>query len=54
MPQKIVCSKCGYVLYEDEELVQPVEILRKYDSRCPHCAIPLEARNFRVMKALHA
>jgi predicted nucleic-acid-binding Zn-ribbon protein len=54
MPQKISCSKCGFVLYEDEELIQPVEILRKYEFRCPRCVSTLEVQNVKVLKALHA
>lgn len=54
MPQKISCSKCGFVLYEDEELMQPVEILRKFEFQCPRCASSLEVHTVNVLKALQA
>lgn len=37
MPQKVLCHKCGQLLYEGEELKPPDEILQKYDGKCPNC-----------------
>ncbi len=54
MPQKVLCSNCGHVLYEDEELVQPVEILKKFEFKCPHCLRPLEAKSVKVLRAAPA
>lgn len=54
MPQKVICSKCGNVLYEDEELIQPVEILRRFEYRCPRCLTQLEVQSVKTLKAIHA
>jgi len=39
MPQKIFCSGCGVVLYKgfELELESPVEIIARYNSKCPNC-----------------
>ncbi|MBS7652179.1 MAG: hypothetical protein QXD04_02150 [Candidatus Bathyarchaeia archaeon] len=37
MPQQIICSDCGCVLYEGEVIKSPYEIIRKFNSRCPKC-----------------
>jgi len=37
MPQKVVCSRCGYILYEGDALKSPQEIIRKHEGRCPGC-----------------
>ncbi|MGD8564947.1 MAG: hypothetical protein PVF96_01195 [Candidatus Bathyarchaeota archaeon] len=37
MPQRVTCQKCGCVLYEDNELKTPEEILHKHDGKCPEC-----------------
>lgn len=37
MPQKIVCSGCGYLLYEGDILKSPQDIIKKYGGRCPSC-----------------
>lgn len=37
MPQKIVCSGCGHILYEGEILKSPQDIVKKYAGRCPRC-----------------
>jgi len=37
MPQKIVCSECGDVLYKGDTLKSPQDILKKYNGRCPKC-----------------
>jgi len=37
MPQRVVCQKCGYVLYEGDELKPPDEILQRYNGKCPRC-----------------
>jgi hypothetical protein len=37
MPQQIICSGCGYILYEGEVIKSPYEIMRKFNSRCPRC-----------------
>ncbi|MCS7097462.1 MAG: hypothetical protein NZ922_00540 [Candidatus Methanomethyliaceae archaeon] len=34
---KIICNNCRAVLYDDEELISPREIIDKYDSSCPKC-----------------
>lgn len=37
MPQNIVCSECGYQLYEGDILKSPQDIMKKYGGRCPRC-----------------
>jgi len=37
MPQKVVCSECGTVLYEGDILKSPRDILKKHNGRCPEC-----------------
>lgn len=37
MPERVVCEECGYVLYEDDDLKTPDEILSQYDGKCPEC-----------------
>ena len=41
MPLKIICSSCGFVLYEGKELKSIVDVLKKYGYRCPCCLSPL-------------
>ncbi|MCD6096036.1 MAG: hypothetical protein J7J99_05685 [Thermoprotei archaeon] len=44
MPEKIVCSHCGFVFYEGDDLVSPEVIAKRYGYRCPRCAAPLKVR----------
>jgi ribosomal protein S27AE len=37
LPQRIHCERCGAILYEDIELKPPIEIVQRYDGRCPKC-----------------
>jgi ribosomal protein S27AE len=37
MPQRILCEKCGAILYEGMELTPPDEIVQRYDGKCPKC-----------------
>ncbi|RLE81149.1 MAG: hypothetical protein DRJ52_04810 [Thermoprotei archaeon] len=37
MPERIVCSKCNFVLYKGNDPVPPEEIIKKYGGRCPRC-----------------
>ncbi|OYT53072.1 hypothetical protein B6U66_00145 [Candidatus Bathyarchaeota archaeon ex4484_135] len=50
MPQKVVCSKCGYVLFEEEEdLKPPDEIIQMFeDERCPKCGHKLSVVPVKV------
>jgi DNA-directed RNA polymerase subunit RPC12/RpoP len=42
MPQRILCSECGEVLYEGELLKSPQDIIKKYEGKCPSCGKRLE------------
>jgi ribosomal protein S27AE len=47
VPQRAVCQKCGYVLYEGDDLKPPDEIMQQCNGRCPKCGkklalIPLD------------
>jgi NAD-dependent SIR2 family protein deacetylase len=37
MPQRILCSKCGEVLYEGDLLKSPQDIIKKFEGKCPEC-----------------
>jgi DNA-directed RNA polymerase subunit RPC12/RpoP len=37
VPQKVICEKCGHVLYEGTELKPPDEIIQTNDGKCPKC-----------------
>lgn len=37
MPQRVLCSKCGAVLYEGVELTPPDEIVQRFNGKCPKC-----------------
>jgi DNA-directed RNA polymerase subunit RPC12/RpoP len=37
LPQKVICEKCGSVLYEGTELKPPDEIIQDNDGKCPKC-----------------
>jgi len=37
MPQKVLCSKCGAILYEGLELTPPDEIVQRFNGKCPRC-----------------
>lgn len=47
MPLKIICKKCGYVLFESEDLKSPQDILaEKYDNKCPKCGRRIKLDDF--------
>ena len=57
VPQKVVCSKCGYVLHEEEEdLKPPDEIIQMFeDERCPRCGhklsvIPVDVKIYPIRR----
>ncbi|MHA1145130.1 MAG: hypothetical protein ACTSRW_10365 [Candidatus Helarchaeota archaeon] len=37
MPQRIYCRKCGFILYNSQELICPSEILKRFGDECPRC-----------------
>lgn len=41
MPQKIICGSCRHTLYCGDELVNPEEVINKYNRICPECSKPL-------------
>ncbi len=38
MPQKIICSSCGEILYERNDLKSPVDIIKHFNGKCPKCS----------------
>ena len=48
MPQEIICSGCGYYLYEGNILKSPQDIIKKYDGRCPQCNKKLDFSSINV------
>jgi len=42
MPQKIICSKCGDILYEGELLKSVQDVIKKFEGRCPSCGKELD------------
>ena len=51
MPQQVFCSKCGHLLYEEEEdLKPPDEIVQMFeDERCPNCGHKLEVIPVKIV-----
>ena len=37
VPQRVICQKCGFILYDGVELKPPDEIIQSYDGKCPNC-----------------
>jgi ribosomal protein S27E len=37
LPQRILCSKCGEVLYEGDLLKSPQDVIKKFEGKCPKC-----------------
>jgi hypothetical protein len=37
VPQKVICEKCGFILYEGTELKPPDEIIQDNDGKCSKC-----------------
>jgi len=37
LPQKVICEKCGFILYEGSDLKPPDEIIQTHDGKCPKC-----------------
>ncbi|WP_455365001.1 hypothetical protein [[Eubacterium] cellulosolvens] len=42
MPQRILCRRCGATLYESYEVIEPIDILTRYNSTCPGCGKRME------------
>ena len=42
MPQRILCSGCGCVLYNGEVLKCPQDVVKKYEGKCPECGKRLD------------
>ena len=42
MPQRIICSKCGDVLYEGDLLKSVQDVIKKFEGRCPSCGKELD------------
>ena len=37
VPQRVICQKCGFTLYDGVELKPPDEIIQSHDGKCPNC-----------------
>ena len=37
MPQRIICSGCGYVFYEGNAVKPPSDVIKEYGGKCPKC-----------------
>jgi DNA-directed RNA polymerase subunit RPC12/RpoP len=48
LPQKIVCSECGSILYNGVELETPSEIIQRHNGVCPQCKKKLEFESGRI------
>lgn len=48
MPQKIICSGCGFIFYEGDDLVYPEDVLKKYEYKCPRCGRTLNLNPERI------
>jgi len=38
MPMKVLCEKCGFLLYTGVDVKAPYDIVIEHDGRCPNCA----------------
>jgi hypothetical protein len=48
LPQKIVCSECGSILYNGVELETPSEIIQRHNGVCPQCKKKLEFESEKI------
>ena len=37
MPQKILCKECNEVLYVGDLLKSPLDVIKKFEGKCPKC-----------------
>jgi len=37
MPQRVTCAECNHMLYENNILKSPQDVIKKLDGRCPEC-----------------
>ena len=37
MPQRVICERCGKVLYTGDDLKPPDEIILMHNGQCPKC-----------------
>jgi len=48
VPQRVVCERCGAVLYEGVDLRPPDEIVQEYDGKCPKCGKKLSYSSQKI------
>jgi ribosomal protein S27AE len=48
LPQRILCGKCGAILYEGMELTPPDEVIQRFDGKCPQCGKKLSFNPINV------
>ncbi|UCC32990.1 MAG: hypothetical protein JSW53_04145 [Candidatus Bathyarchaeota archaeon] len=53
---KILCEKCGFLLYEGLDVKAPYEIVQTYNGRCPSCTRRLRHKpvNIEIKPLLNA
>jgi len=44
MPLIIKCASCGFILYQGRELKSVIDILKRWDFRCPCCFSKLQPK----------
>ncbi|MCD6509241.1 MAG: hypothetical protein J7L11_02480 [Thermoprotei archaeon] len=44
MPELIVCSRCGFIFYEGNDLLPPETVAKRYNYRCPRCLAVLKIK----------
>jgi hypothetical protein len=51
LPQKVTCAECNHMLYEDNILKSPKDIIKKFDGRCPECnrKLSFEAKAISIL-----
>jgi ribosomal protein S27AE len=51
VPQRIICSNCGFLLYSGFELKPPEEIIQQKNGVCPNCGKKLnfEPENMKII-----
>jgi len=37
VPQRVICKECGEILYEGDLLRSPLDVIKKFEGKCPKC-----------------
>jgi len=48
MPIRVICSKCGHVIYCGDDVIEPKDVVRNCRGRCPKCGKKLEEHPIKI------